>query len=141
MAALSITAANVLAGSDARIYTVTAGGTITAGMVLYRDASDGKYKAADGAASATAACDGIALNAATNGQPLNIVKPEEGGTITIGATVTVGQFYGIADTDANAGEIVPISDYAAGDYPVIIGVATTTAILLMKLIDPNVARA
>lgn len=141
MAAISITAANVLAGSDCRQYVVTAGDTITAGMCLYRDTSDGKYKKADGSATGTAQCDGIALHGSVNGQPLVIVKPEDGGNINLGATLAVGVFYGIADATADPGQIVPTADYASGDFPVIIGVATTTSNLLMKLVDPGIAMA
>ncbi len=45
MADLSITAANVLRGSNARVETGIFGATVTAGQVVYRDASDNnKFK-------------------------------------------------------------------------------------------------
>ena len=86
MASLSITAANVLSGSGATIERGTAGATITAGQVVYRDTADGKYKLADADSATALARDprGIALNGASNGQPLAIIRA---GDVTIGATM------------------------------------------------------
>jgi hypothetical protein len=47
MAALTITAASVLAGSNASTENGTAGATITAGQVVYLDEATGKYGLAD----------------------------------------------------------------------------------------------
>lgn len=125
MTALSITAANVLKGAGALTEQGLAGATITAGQVVYLDSSDGEYKLAD-TDSATAAIRsprGIALNNASDGQPLQILRK---GLITIGATVTQGVAYYLG---ATAGAIVPVGDLGSGDYPVVIGIATSASVL------------
>lgn len=135
MTALSITAANVLPGSGAQIEAGTAGETITAGQVVYLDTSAGKYKLAD-CDSATAAVRsprGIALNGASSGQPLSILRA---GDITIGATMTAGVAYYLGDV---AGAIVPVGDVGSGDYPVIIGIAKSTTVLAVKFNEAGVA--
>lgn len=126
MADISITAANVVKGSNAVVEAGTAGATITAGQVVYKDASDGKYKLAD-ADSATAAAKaprGIALNGASNNQPLSILRS---GDITIGATLTAGTAYYLSPT--TAGGICPLADVASGDDVVLLGLAESTSVL------------
>jgi hypothetical protein len=137
MADLSITAASVVAGDDARITYGTAGATITAGQAVYKEAADDKFKLAD-CDSATAAVRspvGIALNGAADGQPLAIVNK---GPVTIGATLTAGVAYYLSP---NAGGIAPVADLAAGDYPVIIGIATSTSVLEVGIQEAGVALA
>lgn len=129
MADLTITAANVVAGSGSKKATGTAGATITAGQVVYFDTTDSKYKLAD-TDSATAAVRspaGIALNGASNNQPLTVLTS---GPVTIGATVAVGDVYYLSGT---AGGLAPFADVAAGDYPCIIGICTSTSVLDVKI--------
>lgn len=129
MADLSITAANVVAGSGAKKATGTAGATITAGQVVYFDRTDSKYKLAD-TDSATAAARspaGIALHASANNQPLTVLTS---GPVTIGATVAVGDVYYLSGT---AGGLAPVADVAAGDYPCVIGICTSTSVLNVKI--------
>lgn len=135
MADLVITAANVLAGSDAITGSGIAGATITAGQTLYQDASDSnELKPADSNAGAsTSAAVGIALHAALTGQPIKYVKS---GSITIGATVAVGTIYVVSN---NAGGIAPSSDLAQGWYTTILGIATTTAIIDVSIKSGGVA--
>jgi hypothetical protein len=69
MADLTITAANVIAGNSAKTETGTAGATVTAGQVVYKDSADNKFKLADND-SATAGLRspyGIALHASLAG--------------------------------------------------------------------------
>lgn len=134
MASLSITAANVIAGAGATIERGTAGATITAGQVVYRDTADGKYKIADADSATALARDprGIALNGASNGQPLAIIRA---GDVTIGATMTAGLAYYLSPTP---GEIGVVGDVLSGDDPIIIGQAKTTTILTVKISDPGV---
>ncbi len=140
MADISVTAANVLAGSTATTELVTAGDTLTAGMILYKDTADeNKYKKARANASGTAAGDGIALHSAASGQPILVAKPQRGGDINLGATLAVGTIYVVSA--GAAGGIAPLTDLSSGHYPVIIGVATTSSNLSMTLIDPSVAKA
>jgi hypothetical protein len=138
MAALVITAANVLAGEGITKRVVTAGGTITAGMPVYKDAADSdKYKASRANVLATKDCDGIALNGAANGQPLSIATGE--GDLNLGATLAVGEAYCVSD--AVAGQIVPFGDLGAGDFVEIIGVAETASNLLLGARTAGVAKA
>jgi hypothetical protein len=129
MADLSVTAANVVAGSGAKKATGTAGATITAGQVVYFDSTTSTYKLAD-TDSATAAVRspaGIALHGATSGQPLTVLTS---GPVAIGATVAVGDVYYLSGT---AGGLAPFADVAAGDYPCIIGICTSTSVLNVKI--------
>lgn len=129
MADLTITAASVLAGSGSKRTNGTAGASLTAGQVVYLDSAAGTYKLAD-TDSATAAVRspaGIALNAASSGQPVAVLTS---GPITIGATVAVGDVYYLSGT---AGGLAPFADVAAGDYPCIIGICTSTSVLEVKI--------
>lgn len=135
MADISITAANVVAGGGARISVGLAGATITAGQVVYLDTSTNTYKLAD-CDSATAAARspaGIALNGASANQPLDVLTA---GPITIGGTLTAGTAYYLSGT---AGGICPVADLGSGDYPTIIGIATSTTVLDVKLHESGVA--
>lgn len=137
MADLTITAANVIAGSGATRVSGTAGASITAGQVVYKDSSDGKFKLAD-CNSATAGVRspaGIALHASSNGQPLTI---QSAGPITIGATVTAGVAYYLS---ATAGGIAPVGDLLTGDYPVILGIATSASVIDIDIQEAGVALA
>ena len=138
MAALSQTAANVVSGSGTiRKLTVTAGGTITAGMPVYKDAADSnKYKAARANAAGTSTVAGIALTGSSNGQPL-VIQTE--GNINLGATLAVGETYYLSD--AVAGQIVVYGDLGSTDYVVVLGVATTTSIMPLNIINSGVAKS
>ena len=134
MADLSITAANVVPGSDAVRESGTAGATITAGQLVYLDTSDMKFKLADSnGASALRVPNGIALNGASNGQPLSIQK---GGDITIGATLTAGVAYYLSDTP---GGICPVADLGSGEYPCIVGIAKSASVLSVNIQPSGVA--
>lgn len=129
MVDLVITAANVVSGSGSRVLHGTAGATITAGQVLYLDTATSSYKLAD-TDSATAAVRspaGVALNAAASGQPIAV---HVSGPLTVGATVAVGDVYFLSGT---AGGIAPAADVAAGDYPCILGICSSTSVLDVKI--------
>jgi hypothetical protein len=129
MADLSITAGNVVADSDATLYSGTAGATITAGQACYEDSSDSYHiKLADADnTSTTATVKGIALNGASDGQPIWLVTD---GDLDIGATLTVGEIYVLSGT---AGGVCPEADLAADDYVSIVGIATAADNLSVKL--------
>lgn len=138
MADLTITAANVVPGTGARIVQGTAGATITAGQVVYKDASDSdKYKLADcdSATAAVRGAVGIALNGASAGQPVSVIV---GGQVTIGATIAAGVAYYLS---ATPGGICPVADLGSGDYPLILGMGVSTTVLDVDLVDPEVALA
>ena len=123
---LTITAENVVPSSGYGFTDGTAGEAITRGQTVYLKSSDNEfYKADCDNTAATATVKGIALQDAANGQPLRV---QTSGSITIGATVTVGTIYVASDT---AGGIKPHGDLASDDYVSIIGVGTTSAIITM----------
>lgn len=132
---LTITATSVVAGSTAKKAVAVAGETITAGQVVYQDASTGKYLKADNdsATAGVRAPVGIALHAASLNQPLSIVTA---GPVTIGATVTAGVAYYLSST---AGGICPVADLGSGDYPVFLGFATSASVLTVDLVAAGVA--
>lgn len=129
MADLTITAASVIKGSNATTEVGTAGETITAGQVVFKNTSTGKYELAD-CDSATAAerqPRGIALNGASDGQPLVIMRS---GDVTIGATLTAGTAYYLS---ATAGGICPLADLGSGDYVCLLGLASSTTVLALDI--------
>lgn len=131
MTDISITAANVVAGSGASVEGGIAGETITAGKVVYLDAATtGKWLLADSDAAGAAARGngriGIALNGASLNQPIDV---QTEGEVTIGGTMTAGLDYYLSD---DPGGICPQADLASGDYVTLVGVATTTAILKLR---------
>ncbi len=131
MADLVITAADVnqVSGNEGR---GIAGATITAGQSLYEDSTDSnKLKLADADASATAACVGVALHAASSGQPIAYAKT---GEVDIGATVAAGAIYVVSTT---AGGVAPDSDLGTGDYVTIIGIGDSTTSTSIKLAINN----
>jgi hypothetical protein len=129
LADLVITAANVLKGAGSTVSNGRAGGTVTAGQPVYQDAADANdWKPCDADASAAAsAAIGIALHAAEDGQPLQILVD---GPITIGATVAVGTIYITSDT---AGGIRPSADVDSADWVTILGVATSTTVIQINI--------
>lgn len=129
MTALSITAANVIAGTGATVENGLAGATITAGQLVYQDPDTKKYGLADcnSATVAVRTVRGIALNGAADGQPLRILKA---GDITIGATMTVGAAYYLGGT---AGTIIPAADLATADFVSLIGIAKTATVLTVNI--------
>lgn len=121
MADLVLTVANVVPGATSTKSTGTANDTITQGQSVNKDPTDGKIYRSDNN-SATAArrrVDGISLNAALAGQPVDFLT---GGDIVIGATVAVGTIYCLSGT---AGGICPAADLVSGMETTVIGVATS----------------
>lgn len=134
MADLSITAANVVPGADARTESGTAGATVMAGQAVYLDAATNSYKLADSnGAAALRTPVGLALHGAAAGQPLTVQKS---GDITIGATLTAGVAYYMSDTP---GGICPVADIGSGEYACIIGIAKSTTVLDINIQASGVA--
>lgn len=137
MADLIVTAASVVKGTGASTATGIAGEAITAGQPLYIDATDnGELKLADANdTAAKAAIAGIALHAASTGQPITY---QTSGEITIGVTVAVGTLYVVS---ATAGGIAPIADLVSTNYVSVIGIAKTAAILTLGLNNTGIQKA
>ena len=138
MADLTITAASVIpAASNTTVsYNETAGETITAGQAVYRDSGDNnECKKCDTTSAAKAAAYGIALNGASDGQPLAVLRS---GNINPGATVAVGEVYTVSDT---AGGIAVAADNGSGDYVTVLGIGTTTSNIAIDIQATGVAHA
>ena len=135
MANLTITAANVAPGAGAKTKSGTAGAAITQGQPVYLDATAITILPADADVLASAAVVGVALNAASTGQP---VTYQTSGPITIGATVVVGTAYYASTT---AGSVCLESDLASGDFATFIGFATSTTVINVDIKAAGVAKA
>lgn len=128
MADIAITAANVKKGTDAVIQRVTYGATVTQGMVLYELSTDNEWYPVDADDAITAGTPlGIALTAGGNGQPGII---QTAGSITVGGTLVAGSaYYCSATTAGSFAADLPV----AGDYSTLVGIAKTTAIMVLAL--------
>ena len=136
MADISVTAASVIAASDATTENGTAGATITAGQVVSLNTTTGKYVLADAdGASGIDRPRGIALNGASDGQPLKIAKA---GNVTFNAVLTAGVSYFLSPT---AGGIAPRADVLTGDVVTHLGIATSTTVLALDIQYSGVASA
>ncbi|GAA5139395.1 hypothetical protein GCM10023213_20010 [Prosthecobacter algae] len=119
---LSITAANVLASANARFQDGTAGATLTRGMLVYADATDGgKIKPADGNVLAAKGVLGMAYGDVAAGQFVRVIIDDP--DLTVGATLSLAAPGGIYVLSATAGGICPVADLAAGSYPIVVLVA------------------
>jgi hypothetical protein len=137
MAALSQTASLVVVGASPVKANRNAGGTITAGMPVYSDLTDSNlYKAARANAQATAQVAGIALNGASDNQPVMV---QSSGEINLGATLIVGESYYLSD--AVAGQIVPVADLGTADWPVFLGIAKSASLLDLNIVIGGAAKA
>lgn len=135
MADITVTAANVVAGSNAVKESALAGETVAAGKALYISSTTKKFMLAD-SNSATAEArkaTHIALNSASLNQPLVGLR---GGDVTIGATLVAGSAYYLSDTP---GGICPVADVGAGEYVCMLGLAKSTSVLSVDIQFPNVS--
>lgn len=137
MADLSITAANVTPRGGVPQMTGLAGAAIAAGDMVYLDVTDNRFKLADCDAAApnlaARSPDGMALNGAATGQPLKVALP--GGDINVGTVLTAGTTYYLSP---NPGKICPVADVLTGDSPVVIGIARSTSVLRLGILESGV---
>lgn len=134
MADLTITAASVVKGANARIdRNGYAGETLTAGMAVVKNSSGFWVKADSNGSSSIRAATGIALNGASQYQPVDV---QTEGSLTIGATMTAGVAYYLSDT---AGGLCPVADVGNGEYAQVIGIATSTTVLKLTFAASGVA--
>lgn len=131
MAAVSITAANVLPSSAATPQSGIAAATITQGQALYADASAGYgLKLTTTASSAAAACVGLAMNAASSGQRVDYCSKDP--NFTPGFTALAGDDVWLFDTTAGALTVTK-ADLEAGDYVTHLGVMLTTTTMNLNI--------
>lgn len=138
MADLTITVANVVpvAGYQAESGYL-AGATITRGATVYLDSTTSTWKLADCDASAAAAGSagvGISLSDVVATQPMLVMQ---GGDLGLGAILTVGQIYCVS---ATAGGIAPYADLTTNGRVTILGVASTTSNLKLRMWASGVAK-
>ena len=127
MADYVVTAADVQQTASAQVIGATAGATITAGQAVYKDSTDSnKIKLADCTTDPAYECVGIALNGASDGQPIDYVVKDQG--FNPGFTGAIGDIVILS----TSGNLAPSADLAAADYAVIVGVFTTTSTLNMQ---------
>lgn len=131
MADITVTPGSVI-GYGARIEGV-AGGTITAGLLVQKN-SEGEIVSSSDDSATNAAVVGMALNGASDGQP---VSYQASGLVNPGGTVSVGKVY----VASSSGGIAPIDDVAGGEYITTIGIGTTTSLIKMSINASGVAAA
>ena len=128
MADITQTPANVVAGSNAVTKDGTAGVTIVAGDVLYKDSTDSDdLKLSINATEAPAAAVGVALNGGADGQP---IRYQTSGDHNPGGTVVVGEVYFVSPT---AGKFAPDGDVAIADYRTSLGIGTTSSNIKLRI--------
>jgi hypothetical protein len=122
MADLAVTASSVAIVRESKPIDGTSGAAVTAGQPCYRG-SDGKwYPALAGGNGIQSGSLGLAIaanSAPGANQPLRLFGS---GTINVGATLTVGEQYGVS---TNAGKISPMSDLGSGKFISFLGVGTS----------------
>jgi hypothetical protein len=138
MAALTVTAAQVLPSTPLATQDGIAGEAITQGQSVYFDTSTGKWKMAqcDGTA-AEAGQDGygIALTAAgAAGQPIVVALPGSVITLGAGAAPAAGTLYYVG---ATFGSLVPSADLASTNkvLPIALGLTTNRLRILAGAYD------
>ncbi len=135
MAEIAPTPGLVVAGANADFYRGLAGATLVAGTPVYLDATTNRLMGADANASLeTADVKGIALHAASLGQPL---KVQTAGDITIGTTVVLATIYILGA----AGQLAPAVDLASGWYTTVIGVAISATQLRLGIFASRALKA
>ncbi len=127
MADLTITAANTLAGTGAKLGSGKAGEAITAGEAIYRNTAGNLMLAQHDGTAAEAAAVGIALAAAALGANVSYIKE---GDLAMGTILAAGSVYVLS---ATYGAIAAQGDQGSSDYTTVLGVAKSTAVLTVKI--------
>jgi hypothetical protein len=135
MSDYSLTAASVLASSQATIVDGTLGATGTAGQPVYQDTSAleglgrGKWKLADANGTGAArTVGGILLTGGADGQPCKVVTADPLFTHGLATVATTAP---VIVLSATAGGLAPIADLTTGMMPnvVMIAISATQAVL------------
>ena len=132
MAAIAITAANVLHSSQATIFTGTAGATITQGQPVYLDTVTSTYKLANALTNNPVA--GLSMVSTSNQQDIVVCSRDP--NLNIGAVLTTGNIVLVGNT---AGTLQPYEDRATGWYVTSLGVMISTTRMNFYLTGSNAA--
>lgn len=127
MADLTVTAASVAPGSNAKIEHFVAAAAVTPGQTGYVNSAGNIGLFDNNAAAPANSLKGVILNGAAAGQPVAV---QTEGDITIGATVSKGAAYYGSDT---AGGICPFADLASGEGVSLLGVAKSTTEITLAI--------
>jgi len=131
MVDVTLTAADVVAGSGAIVVEGTAGETIAQGKAVCLNASN-KYVLADCTDEDLDAAAGFALTASIDGGPIKVLT---GGNMTTAEELTPGTVYVLSV----AGLIAPLADWLVDtDYLTVMGVATSKSNLKVPNSGPIV---
>ncbi len=132
MAAISITAANVLHSNQSTFFTGTAGATITQGQPIYLDTVTNSYKLANALTNNPVA--GIAMVSASTNQDMVICSRDAnfapGFTSTTGNVILVGNV---------AGQLNPYEDRGTGWYVTTLGTMISTTRMNFYITGANAA--
>ena len=132
MAAIAITAANVLHSSQATIFTGTAGATITQGQPVYLDTVTTTYKLANALTNNPIA--GLSMVSTANQQDIVVCSRDP--NLNIGAVLTTGNIVLVGNT---AGTLQPYEDRATGWYVTSLGVMISTTRMNFYITGSNAA--
>lgn len=125
MADISQTPADVETGDHQTVVRVQVGEAVSAGDVVYLDATESnKAKRTDASALASAVAVGMVITKASDDGYAQLMQFNNGSTFKPGGTVVKGQSYGVS---TNAGKIAPETDWGASDYMTIIGIGISTS--------------
>jgi len=135
MADIVVTASAVIMVAGGVKREGVAGGTITQGQPLYRNSAN-QMVPAQGDAAATDAVEGVALSAASAGQPVDF---QYEGDLTFNAVLLAGMPYVLSA--AAAGGICPVADLTVGEFGTLIGIAKSTTVMRLALATSSAAVA
>jgi hypothetical protein len=136
MANLTRVPANVALMSDsATVRIVQVGEAVQQGQPLYQNTANSKYMLCSDASAVAADCKGVALTPA--GADGYVVMALPGSEITVGATLVVGMAYYVSA----AGEIKPAGDVSTGEFVTLLGIATATNRLPLRIVAVGIAAA
>ena len=123
MANVTITPAAVLKSATAEVAEGIAGATIVQGDWLYADAAaSNTLKLADATSSAKSTVVGMALTAASSGQPVKYLTVND---VTMDG-LTQAQLYVLSVT---AGKMCPRADLSTGNWVTVLGAAKSATVL------------
>lgn len=135
---IAVTPASVAGGTVPQTVTGTFGETVTAGQLVYRKTSDGKFYKADADATAVGAnveidnVYGVAVTGGASGESGTIQRT---GDYTCGGTVVPGTVYALS---ATAGGFTAIGNLVATDYVTVLGIAISTTQIHLLIYPSNV---
>jgi len=137
MADLTVTATGVVpADANTVIARGTAGANITAGQPVYLDATN-KIQPAANTSAVTAAVVGIAVNAASNGQPIEYVVS---GNLTLPVTgnLTLATVYVMGNLAGAISPSVDLDNSTNTRFGTVLGIATSATNLLVGILASGV---